>query len=223
MSLNRVIAVTLNSVTEAGAIAAVEFFRRSGWRSQIFDLQDGGGLAFEEFVLHRQAAGVLDYALADLADMRLSGRENPGPNRLTAASSIGLPQVLVPGGLDHATFDEAPPDSLADHRHHQPDDFSFLVRTSAEDNDAFGREIAYKSSVSTGKVTIVFPRGGFSQWDAPELPFHDPLATQTLLDSLYLWKIPQVKIVESHRHINDPHFADIAAENLLKIMVERSS
>jgi uncharacterized protein (UPF0261 family) len=220
MSLNQVIAMTLDSSTEEGGWAALECFERSGWRVQVFDLRDGGGLAFESFVQRGQIAGVFDFALTDLADTRLGGRDSSGPDRLTAAGVLGLPQLIVPGGLDHATFASPAPEAFNLHVQHHPDELTALVRTTAEDNDSFGKEIAYKASVSLGKVTIVFPQGGLSCWDATDRPLHDPAANQALLESMYLWKASQVKIIESHRHINDPHFASIAAEHLLKLIAE---
>jgi uncharacterized protein (UPF0261 family) len=155
-----------------------------------------------------------------LANNRLGGRDPSGPDRLTAAGVLAIPQLIVPGGLDHATFASPAPEAFSAHLQHHPDELTVLVRTTAEDNDSFGKEIAYKASVSLGKVRIVFPHGGLSRWDGLDLPLHDPAANQALLESMYLWKIPEVKIIESHRHINDHHFASIAVEHLLKLIVE---
>jgi uncharacterized protein (UPF0261 family) len=218
MSLHQVIAMTLDSSTEEGGWAALECLEKGGWRGQVFDLRDGGGMAFESFIQRGQIVGVLDFTLTDLADTRLGGRDPSGPDRLTSAGVLGIPQIIVPGGLDHATFASPAPEAFNQHLQHQPNELTALVRTTAEDNDAFGKEIAYKASVSLGKVTIVFPHGGLSCWDGHDRPLQDPFANQALLESMYLWKTPQVKIIESHRHINDHHFAAIAAEHLLKLI-----
>jgi uncharacterized protein (UPF0261 family) len=42
-----------------------------------------------------------------------------------------------------------------------------------------------------------------------------------LLDSIALWKAPQITLVESNRHINDPLFAQIVVDQLLKLIVVR--
>jgi uncharacterized protein (UPF0261 family) len=220
MNLRQVIAMTLDASTEDGGWVALECFQKSGLRAQVFDLRDGGGLAFESFIQAGKIAGVLDYTLTDLADTRLGGRDPSGPDRLTSAGVLGIPQLIVPGGLDHATFASPAPEAFTQNLQHHPDELTTLVRTTAEDNDSFGKEIAYKASVSLGKVTIVFPRGGLSRWDGQDRPLDEPFANQALLESMYQWKTPQVKIIESHRHINDPHFASIAAEHLLKLIAE---
>ncbi len=223
MSLNRLIAVTIDDATEEGAMAAVDYLRKSGWRSQLYHLRNNGGLAMEYYLQQGHAAAVLDYTLGDIAATSLNGRDASGPDRLTSASLLGLPQVIVPGSLDHVAFSGVAPSFFDLRQQHHPDDYTTLVRTSAEENDSFGREIAYKASASPGKVTVVFPLGGLSPWDGESRPLHDPAANQTLLDSIYLWKTPQVNVVESHRHINDHHFAQIAADNLLKMLVERQT
>jgi uncharacterized protein (UPF0261 family) len=215
------IAVSIDAATEEGALAAVDYLRKCGWRSQLFHLLNGGGQALESFVQKENVAGVLDYSLGDLADTRLGGRDASGPDRLTAAPKLGLPMLIVPGGLDHATFVGVAPPLLDLRYQHHADNSTVLVRTDEKDNDELGKEIAYKASSSRGPVAIIFPQGGLSVWDGWQKPLFSPAANQALLESLYHWKAPHVKVIESHRHINDSHFAYIAADHLLKMLVER--
>jgi len=221
MSLNRMIAVSIDPTVEVGSMAAADSLRKAGWRSQLFVTGSRQTSAFEHAILHDPSIqAVLDFSLGDLAEVRLGIHGGSHPERLTSASTLGLPQVIVPGALDHVVVHRTY-ESSDSRKTLKIDEISTLVRTSAEDNDAFGKELAFKASASKGPVIFVFPRGGFSQWDGDGQPLHDKHANQALLDSLHLWKAPNVELIESHRHINDPLFAQIAVDQLLKLLVVR--
>jgi uncharacterized protein (UPF0261 family) len=221
MNSPRAIAVTVSDATQTGATAAAEFLEQAGWKAQLFRVEDGGGAAFEAFLSKGQAAGALDYTLGDLAEMRLRGT-NLTKDRLTTAAMKGLPQVIVPGGIDCVAFRSRPPSGFDDRIRHSVNAFLTLIRTNREDNDAFGKELAFKASASKGPVVIAVPRGGLSVWDGLKRPLDLPLANQAFLESLYQWKSPRVEVVESDRHVNDYFFAQIAAERLLKMLVGRT-
>ena len=221
MSLNRLIAVSIDPSVEVGALAAVEALKNSGWRTQLYAAGSVPISVFERAILHDPSIqAVLEFSLGEFVAARLRIHPSLEPERLTSAAILGLPQVIVPGALDHVIA----------HRMHMPpgdrktfkiNEVTSVVRTTPEDNDAFGRELAFIASASKGPVIIVFPRGGLSQWDGEGQPLQDDQANQALLDSLHLWKSPDVELIESHRHINDPLFAQIAIEQLLRLLVVR--
>jgi uncharacterized protein (UPF0261 family) len=221
MSLNRLIAVSIDPTVEAGALTAVNSLRKEGWRTQLFVTGSKQISSFEHAILHDPSIqAVLDFSLSDLAEVRLGIHSGSNPVRLTSASTLGLPQVIIPGGLDHVLVHRTY-ESSDSRKTLKLDDISTMVRTSPEDNDAFGKDLAFKASASKGPVIFVFPRGGLSQWDCEGQPLYDKQANQALLDSLHLWKAPQVALVESHRHINDPLFAQIVVDQMLKLLVVR--
>lgn len=221
MSLNRMIAVSIDPTVEVGALAAVDSLRNGGWRSQLFVTGNKQTSAFEHAILHDPSIqAVLDFSLRDLAEVRLGIHAGSNPVRLTSASTLGLPQVIVPGALDHVIVHRTYESSDA-RKTLKIDDISTMVRTSPEDNDAFGKDLAFKASASKGPVIFVFPRGGLSHRDGEGQPLYNQKANQALLDSLHLWKAPNVELIESHRHINDPHFAQIVVDQLLKLLVVR--
>lgn len=220
MSLNRYIAISVDPSTETGALAAAKSLRQGGWNTELF-LSTGTESRFEEAVLFDLAVqAVLDYSLCQLVSARMGVAAVSVPERLTSAAVRGLPQVIVPGGLDHFIV-PGPLDLSFNRESQQVDEVSRAYRTSQEDNDVLGKELAFKASASSGPIAIVFPMGGLSQWDCEGSVLHDIAADRVLLDSLHLWKAPHVELVESHRHINDPLFAQIVVDQLLKLMVIR--
>ena len=90
------------------------------------------------------------------------------------------------------------------------------MRTTPEENDALGKEIAHKASAAKGPTAVLVPLRGVSAIDAEGKPFWWPEADKALVDSLRLWMSPHVKLVELDMHINDPQFAEVAAQTLLE-------
>lgn len=221
MSINRLIAISVDPGVEEGALYAADTLRRAGFRTQLFLNTGEVDSGIENSILHNPSIeAVLEYSLIELVSRQVGLSPPDAPERLTSVAMRGIPQVIVPGSLDHLLFQKT--DVLPESRRYlEVDASTCLLRTSEADNDLFGKQIAFKASASTGKVCIVMPRGGLSKWDGVDQLAFDPQANQVLLDSIYLWKSPQVEVVESHRHINDPHFAQIAVDQLLKLCVQR--
>jgi uncharacterized protein (UPF0261 family) len=221
MSLHRLIAITIDPATEIGALHASEHLRRNGWRSQLFLMTptDDGGL--ERSILdNNNIYGVLEYSLVQLA-AQLIYAETIAPYRMTAAAQVGIPQVIVPGSIDHVQIHDASIDT-GERKRFVINESSVCVRTNADDNDFIGKEVAFKASASKGKVSVVLPLGGYSNFDEEGKPGFDSFANRTFVDSLLLWKSPHVPFVESNRHINDDLFAQIAVDQLLKLLVSRT-
>jgi uncharacterized protein (UPF0261 family) len=92
------------------------------------------------------------------------------------------------------------------------------MRTTPEENDALGKEIALKASAAGGPVAVLVPLRGVSALDAEGQPFWWPEADRALFQSLRLWMSPHVRLVELDLHINDAAFAEAAATALLEMM-----
>src|SRR5260370_7581848 len=69
-----------------------------------------GGPAMEALARQGALGGVVDYTLSELANSLMDGIHATGPDRLTVAGEMGLPQVVVPGCGDF--FNQGAPDTL---------------------------------------------------------------------------------------------------------------
>ena len=58
----------------------------------------------EDLIRNGFIAGMLDITTHEIADEMLGGVLSAGPDRLTAAGDMGIPQVVAPGGLDLINF-----------------------------------------------------------------------------------------------------------------------
>jgi len=93
-----------------------------------------------------------------------------------------------------------------------------LMRTTPEENDELGKEIAHKASAANGPTAVLIPLKGVSALDAEGNAFWWPEADAALFQSLRNWMSPQVRLIELDLHINDAAFAETAARTLLEMM-----
>jgi uncharacterized protein (UPF0261 family) len=115
---------------------------------------------------------------------------------------------------------ETVPEKFRGRRFYQHNPTVTLMRTTPEENDALGKEIAHKASAARGPTAVLVPRRGVSAIDAEGQPFWWPEADQALFQSLRNWMSPHVRLVEFDLHINDPEFAREAARTLQTMLAK---
>ncbi len=187
---------------------------------QCFCTESSAGRTMEGFIRQRLAAGVLDLVTTELANDLLGGTLAAGPNRCTAAAIEGIPQLLSVGWLDAVRFgpEETIPEKYRSRRLNPLNSTTTLVRTTPEEMDELGKEIAQKASAARGPVAIALPLRGTSSWNAEGQPFWWPEADRTLFESIRNWLAPSVEVLELDLHIDDPVFASFCAAKLLELM-----
>ena len=214
------IAATMFGVTTPCIEAAKPRIERSGYEVLVFHATGAGGRTMEAMIADGLMAGVLDITTTELADELVGGVLSAGPDRLTAAAIRGLPQVISLGALDMVNFGprDSVPERFQGRRFYQHNPNVTLMRTTPEENDRLGKEIAEKASAARGPTAIVMPRRGVSAIDREGGPFWWPEADRALLQSIRNWISPSVRLMEFDLHINDPEFAQIAAQTLLDML-----
>jgi uncharacterized protein (UPF0261 family) len=218
------VTATMFGVTTPCVEAARRVMEANAYEVLVFHATGVGGLTMESFVRDGLIAGVLDVTTTELADELVGGVLSAGRDRLTAAGLCGVPQVISLGALDMVNFGppETVPERFRGRRFYQHNPTVTLMRTTPEENDALGKEIALKASAARGPVAVLVPRRGVSALDAEGQPFWWPEADEALFKSLRLWMSPHVRLVELDLHVNDPAFAAEAARLLLAMLPRRS-
>jgi len=132
----------------------------------------------------------------------------------------GVQTCALPISLDMVNFGprESVPENFRGRRFYQHNPTVTLMRTTPEENDRLGKEIAEKGSAARGPTCILVPLRGVSAIDAEGKPFCWPEADAALFQSLRNWISPRVELIELDMHINDPAFAEAATEKLLKML-----
>jgi uncharacterized protein (UPF0261 family) len=191
-----------------------------GYEVLAFHAVGVGGKTMEELTLDGCFDAILDITTTELADELCGGICSAGPDRLTAGSKMGIPQVIVPGCLDMVNF--GPLDTVPEkYRNRQL--FSWapdvtLMRTNAEENRILGKTIAEKINKSSVPVTVLLPMGGISKIGGVGEVFHNPEVDMELFNSLKDHVHKNVKILEVDANINTEEFAVQAVKSLLEII-----
>jgi uncharacterized protein (UPF0261 family) len=213
------VAATMFGVTTPCVERARAVLEDAGYEVLVFHATGNGGQAMESLLRDGLFAGVLDVTTTELADEAVGGFLSAGPDRLTAAGATGVPQVVSTGALDMVNFyapDSVPP-QFRDRTFYRHNPNVTLMRTTVEECARIGTDIARKLSAARGPVSVLLPARGVSAIDRTGQPFDDPEARRALHDAVRAG-LPEMEVVELDLHINDPEFAEVAAQRLMKMM-----
>ena len=214
------LAATMFGVTTPCVSACRQELESAGFEVLVFHATGTGGMTMESFIADGLVRGVLDLTTTELADELVGGILSAGPDRLTAAALRGVPQVISVGALDMVNFGprDTVPEKFKSRLFYQHNASVTLMRTTPEENDRLGKEIAQKASAARGPTAILVPLRGVSAIDRAGEPFWWPQADAALFQSLRNWISPRVKLVEVDCHINDAEFARAAVAILKKLL-----
>ncbi|MFO0825978.1 MAG: Tm-1-like ATP-binding domain-containing protein [Gemmataceae bacterium] len=218
-----IITATMFGVTTPCVEAARKQLEAAGFEVLVFHATGTGGRTMEGLIRDGLVAGVLDITTTELADELAGGILSAGPDRLTAAGMKGIPQVISVGALDMVNFGppETVPTKYKERRFHQHNPTVTLMRTTPEEMDRLGLEIAQKASASNGPTAVMLPLRGVSAIDAEGKSFWWLEADAALFQSVRNWIAPNVELVELDLHVNDPAFATACAAKLLEMLQNR--
>lgn len=193
----------------------------------LFHASGPGGRALESLVQRGELAGVIDVTTHELADLHVDGVYSAGDGRLRSAGEASLPQVVVPGALDHSNFWAGMvPERFRNRSFIQYNAQNILMRTNAEEFEALGREVANRLNEAKGPVAVLIPTLGFSEHtnrtlqnlDGREVGLWDQPETDAVFVKSLRKHLTQGRVEEFHLHINDPKFADICVNTFLEML-----
>ena len=219
----RRIAVTMLGQTTAGVMAVRDALAKAGFEAVVFHANGVGGQAMEELAAQGMFEGVIDFTTNELSGEIQHGFHDAGPDRLTGIGRLGLPQVVVPGGLDFATHGrvETIPPALQNRPQYFHNPEFTLVRTSADEMAELGRRFATRLNAATGPVEVVIPTGGLSIPNVPGGLFWDPDADGRFLTELRAHLRPGIPIVTAESHVNAPAFAELVARHFIALLAKK--
>ncbi len=221
------IAMTNLGVLSEGANRAMQGLREAGCEVVVFHAVGSGGRAMEQLMKDGVVDGVFDYAMGEIADDVFGGLRAGGPERLTVASRLGIPQVLCPGGAEHLGLFVEPnvvPDAYRDHLHvfHSP--VIFVPRLDRKEGVRVAEEICRRLEGTRGDAAFLLPLRGVSRYSIPGGPLHEPDADAAFFDALESGLPDTIEIVKIDAGAEDPAFIDEAVSRMVALLeVHRST
>lgn len=219
----RQIGMTIYGTTTPGCMVAKAYLESKGFEVVAFHPNGTGGRAMEEMIEEGILSGVLDMTTHELTDELLGGLHRAGPRRLEGAGRKGIPQVVVPGSIDFIVT--GPMDTLSQgYRNrkyiaHNPS--ITLVRATPEEMKAIGKIMASKLNEAKGPTVVMIPLRGFSYPNRKGEALYDEEGNQAFITSLKE-NLKGIRVIEVDAHINDPEFANEAAQVMEKLILNES-
>ncbi|MBL8961704.1 MAG: Tm-1-like ATP-binding domain-containing protein, partial [Gemmatimonadetes bacterium] len=218
------IAMTNLGVLTEGATLALKLFRDAGYDVVVFHAVGSGGRAMEQLMKEGVIGAVFDYALGEIADDVFGGLRAGGPERLTVAGSLGLPQVICPGGAEHLGLFVEPhvvPEAYRDHQHvfHSP--VIFVPRLNREEIVRVAADICRRLQSTKGKAVFMLPLRGVGRYSVPGGPLHDPESDAAFFAALRAGLPEAVEVVEVDADAEAPAFVDAAVRRMIELVEAR--
>ncbi len=133
-----VIGLTVGPRTKLAAQCLRQRVEEAGYSVREFAADGAGGRELESAIRASEVSAVLDLTLTEIAADVLGRPNSAGPDRLTAAALMGVPQILAPGGLD---------------------------QLSPRELDQVSKQIALKASAARGPCAILVPQDRWADDD----------------------------------------------------------
>jgi len=203
--------ITMFGVTTP-AVQAVTRRLEADYDCLVFHATGIGGRSMENLGDSRLLSGFIDLTTTEVADMIVGGVFPAGPDRFGAAIRTGLPYVGSAGALDMVNFGprDTVPEKFRGRKFvvHNPN--VTLMRTTRDENRAFGEWIGGRLNEMAGPVRFLLPEGGVSMLDAPGKPFHDPDADNALFEAIEktVRQTPARRLERVKANINDEPFVE---------------
>ncbi|MBI3129591.1 MAG: Tm-1-like ATP-binding domain-containing protein [Candidatus Tectomicrobia bacterium] len=200
--------------------------REAGFEVILFHASGPGGRALESLARLGELAGVVDVTTHEMTDLLVGGVYSAGEGRLRGAGEAGIPQVVVPGALDHANFWAGQvPEAYRGRAFFRYNPQNLLMRTNEEEFEALGRMVAERLNAAKGPFAVLIPKRGYSEHTKraahdlegrPVGPWLQPEADAAFARSLRA-HLKRGRAEELDLHINDPAFADACADAFLEM------
>jgi uncharacterized protein (UPF0261 family) len=179
-------AITSYGTTTPTVLRCQEYMSSRGWETSIFHAV-GPGATMEDLIRSGLITAVLDITLGELANTMVDSVYGVSKTwegeRLTAASEVGIPQVVAPGGLDQIAYGAlatVPPRYLDEIKSelrrsydgtglpYQHNDNVTILPITLDEIDELAAYIADKLSLAKGPTAFLCPMRGWSAYDQSE-------------------------------------------------------
>lgn len=194
--------------------------RALGHETTVFHANGFGGAAFARCISDDSFQAVVDVTTHELTRMLFIGSHTAMPNRFTAASSKGLPQVILPGGLNFLGFEriETVPAAYLERPHYRHSPLFTHVKLTSDEMAHLAQVLATDLNQASGNTELIVPMGGFSSEDIAGGAIEDPELRHVFWKNISDTLKPHVRLTQVDSHISDPETAQVAIAALCDML-----
>ena len=164
---------------------------------------------------------VFDYAMGEIADDVWGVLRAGGPERLTVAGKLGLPQVLCPGGAEHLGILVSPnevPEEFKNHKKvfHSP--VVFVPRLNEQEIIKVADDICKRLQYTKDKAYFMIPKGGVGRYSYAGGILEDKSSDEAFFNRLKEKMPKNIEVLERDTNAEDPAFVREAIDLLIELI-----
>jgi len=227
----RAVAVTMFGITTPAVTHARRVLEGENCEVFVFHCTGAGGRSMEKLIMEGKMDGVLDLTTTELVDELVGGIMSAGEERLTAASRMGIPQLISAGALDCVNFGpmDTVPERFRDRDLLVHNESVTLMRPDDEEMGRLGTMMAERIVGCLEKpwrTEIWLPMAGFSLLSSHRGPWEGKVGFERFKENLvkglggFLENEPRLELRVEGVEINEESFGELAACRLLEMMKE---
>jgi uncharacterized protein (UPF0261 family) len=216
----KLVAASMFGVTTQCVTDARKILEENDLEVITFHMTGTGGKSMENLIRQGFINAVLDVTTTEICDEIVGGTLSAGPDRLTAAVDMKIPQVVSVGALDMVNFGSknTVPEKFKNRNLYVHNENVTLMRTTPEECEKIAIDIATKLNKATAPVTLFLPLKGVSAIAIKGGVFFDPLADDALFSTLRKNVGNNVELIELDCAINDNEFSQAIANKLIQLV-----
>lgn len=221
------IGATLMGITNDTVMRAINTVTALGNNVISFHSTGVGGSVMESQIREGRIAAVMDLCLHEMTAEYLGdlGYSRGAKNRLTAAAEMGIPALICPGGIDFACLNPEDFRSDQEDRGYVWHTADYLTHTRLWEHEILEitNTIIERLNKSSGPTTVVLPMGGLRTMSRPGEFFHKPEIIKKMRILFEQNLDPRISFKAFDLNFDDPKFADICSDEILKLIKEKEA
>jgi uncharacterized protein (UPF0261 family) len=199
------VAVSVLGATQHGADHLAGMLQQAGHSTAFFHANGYGGAALARLAQEGRFHAVIDLTPHELTRLYLAGACVAMPNRFTFARELGLPHIVLPGGLNFIGL--GPLESIPEHYRQRPhyahSGFFSHVKVLPDEMRRLAHLLIDQISAASSQAVMIVPMGGFSHQDCPGGAIEDQALRAVFLETAQSLAPDSLRIVAIDAHIND--------------------
>ncbi|MFH1117704.1 MAG: Tm-1-like ATP-binding domain-containing protein [Pseudomonadota bacterium] len=212
------VALSMFGPTERCCSYVQQQLEREGYQVIGFSAAGVCDRAMEDMIGMKFFDGVVDLTPGGVGEELLGGMRAAGPNRMTEAGRLGIPQVVAPGGVNLTSQRKSryKPEHH-ERRKYELDELRTFLRVSDEEMKLIAGAFAEKLKAAQGPVVFVFPNRGWSAADPPDSHMYDRDQDRLFLGLFKEGVGDKVPVREVEANLEDQAFAEEVVKACLEI------